>query len=1753
MRSNESLNVNRETWGKIVQNAQRHASIDGGLCSALCGLANNYYGSNAFDDVWKRLTWLYGKSPTELTTIEEFWKPELKNAVMYVVGKQTLADIEEMTRMRLDCQFSSSMWRRSYRTRDVGYHAAGLIRCVCDWIYWTAYGKSVKEMMYYQHEWVRGYEMYLALELRRSNEEIISLVKEAMYGDNQEILLSRKMILAVVISGNEELIDLLLKLLLAARLQEGLRQQILESADAGSTQTLIKILKLCIDEDMFRYSSAIRALDTWTALGYTDEKASTVKKYAALAYECLVDEKAREQYLKSDNALEVYFAVWAAGCYRVEDTDSLVSELLASDQKYKKVLGWYFVTHTDVTAYQMNMARRYLGERDEEILAWIISNLSVTAKALYSYSYGMKGPKEIQAFPNSVFPESLEKRRELFCQLREIAELIGNKNRTFTGNPFPFSSVTLENARVLSCMMSVAAYDMDEEMIQELMSLRPFMNADQRRALYINFLKPQKKQRHRGYLRDALNDRSVQIKELAVLLLSGCSLMAEDVEALADSLRSKSSSLRKSVLDILKKQDVLTLSPIISKLLCAKEDYQRQAGIELLMELKEENPELLEAQNTYLERMRQEKISTQTEILLDQLMGVEETSEEDYTEENGFGIYDPGVIAVVHEPVKEAEEETEKKEKTGLFSRLFGKSAEKTVSEKVDMYTEREIRQLIPAQKEFEGFLERMNAIFERHADYEYETMNYDGSRTKVLFGNGGSNIRIPAEFGDFHTVRSQRKLEMIPFYQEFVEAAGTYASDVEKMLGICLVMGRWNGEGGMYGLTVMPWFENILRKLPDFQLHSVGYGRYKERYYQMIDIVELFPQIFDAHERYQAALKIYRGFIAFVGAENLGKNYAQKKDDRVQYHYDYRKYPVNHKIIGFWRQMLHKSAISVEDFSEWFMEEYRLEHSIFRVGVFNSLGMENYFRAVELGLIPKDVLSEQLMLGRNAESSIRILTNTSRWQQGRRIYETYPWAKEYVNTIVRRIVEVEEKRGELTTPLTAAARAIERFEGAEYFANLLAALGKENFFRGYAYFSDTTKRAVLSRLLKRCYPTKEDTSEKLKVCLKKTDIKEKRLAEAVMYAPQWAGFAEEILQWPGLKCGVWFFHAHINEAFSAEKETEVALYSPITPQQFNDGAFDKNWFFRAYDQLGEKRFQILYKSAKYITSGSSQHRRSQLYTDAVLGKLDADALKAEIMEKRNQEKLRCYPLIPIPAGQPEEALRRYEFIQKFLKESKQFGAQRRESEKKACNTAMENLAITTGFMDVNRMTWYLESEKMKEIRPLMEPTELDGVKLWLEIDQNGTADLAIEKNGKRIKTLPKTLKKNETVLSLKATIKELKEQKRRAKESLERAMVECTEFGVEELEKISGNPVLAPMLYALVWTDGSRNGFLRRADAASEQVNIVEAECGDEIASDGNGAQKLHDTAGDLMLCDISGQKYRIVGNENASGCVTSITSHVQENKTVINKGLRIAHPHDLMQTGEWADYMHLLYEQKMVQPFKQVFREYYPLTEDERQEKNVSRRYAGHQVQPQKTVALLKSRGWTVDYEEGLQKVYYKENLIVRMYALADWFSPADIEAPTLEIIRFFDRDTGEIVDLEKIPPILFSEAMRDMDLVVSVAHVGGVDPEASHSTMEMRTSIASELTKLLKLSNVSFVGSHAKIHGKLADYSVHMGSGVVHAEAVGMIAILPVHSQARGRIFLPFADEDPKTAEIMSKIILLAEDGKIKDPSILSQIRG
>lgn len=240
----------------------------------------------------------------------------------------------------------------------------------------------------------------------------------------------------------------------------------------------------------------------------------------------------------------------------------------------------------------------------------------------------------------------------------------------------------------------------------------------------------------------------------------------------------------------------------------------------------------------------------------------------------------------------------------------------------------------------------------------------------------------------------------------------------------------------------------------------------------------------------------------------------------------------------------------------------------------------------------------------------------------------------------------------------------------------------------------------------------------------------------------------------------------------------------------------------------------------------------------------------------------------------------------------------------------------------------------------------------------------------------------------------------------------------------------------------------------------------------------------------------------------------------------------------------------QQIVQPFKQVFRELY-LKLDEEKDVSMSKRYSGYQIQVKKAAAALKSRKWNLSYETGIQRILYHKDIIVNLYAEADWFSPSDIEAPCIDYVEFIHRKTGKPVLIKDIDDITYSEIMRDLDMAVSVAYVGGVDPLTTTSTIELRAAIITYTMELMRLDNVTIQDHFANIKGSLNDYSVHLGSGMIHQKHGANIHILPVHSQRRGKQYLPFLDEDPKTAEILSKIILLAEDQKLKDPTILSQI--
>jgi hypothetical protein len=716
--------------------------------------------------------------------------------------------------------------------------------------------------------------------------------------------------------------------------------------------------------------------------------------------------------------------------------------------------------------------------------------------------------------------------------------------------------------------------------------------------------------------------------------------------------------------------------------------------------------------------------------------------------------------------------------------------------------------------------------------------------------------------------------------------------------------------------------------------------------------------------------------------------------------------------------------------------------------------------------------------------------------------YASFPVLQEIVDACRERILDVECKRGELPTAATLPARSIRSVPGMKNLFRLLAGLGDDGFARGYSYGQN--RSGVFSHLIRNCYPLPKDTKEEFAKQARIQHIPEQRLIELAVYAPQWVDFVQYATGWNGLGDAVWWLYAHTKDRqWTVEQEIRddwrswIAERTPLKADDLMDGAVDVAWFNRVYAEIGSERWQQLYDAALY-TSGGIGHNRARLYSDAMLGRLETGKLIERINKKRHQDSVRALGLIPLgnKKNRKDEILSRYEAMQEFLRTGKKFGAQRKASEKLAVAIGMQNLARTAGYSDPLRLEWAMEIEAVKDLSKGPVCMEVDGYQFILSVNDLGEPVLETRKNDKVIKTIPAKTKNNELVSALVERKHQLNHQVSRMRFSLEQAMCRGDEFTVSELKMFFQHPMLRAMIEQLVFVSPGGVGYPAKRGK---------------------------------VLVDYGGHEIPL-GN---------------------NGSVRIAHPLDLLSGKKWHLWQRECFVRERIQPFKQVFRELYVLTDAEKEEGNLTHRYAGQQVNPRQAMMLLGARGWMTDPNEGVQKTFHEEGISARLGFLQDMFTPAEVEGSTLEAVMFTRRGEWEMLPLKKIPPRIFSEVMRDLDLVVSVAHAGGVDPESSASSIESRTALIRETCSLLSLKNIKLNEKFVLIDGKLTNYNIHLGSGVVHKQPGGAICIIPVHSQHRGRLFLPFVDNDPKTAEIVSKVLLLAHDDQIKDPTILEQI--
>lgn len=320
------------------------------------------------------------------------------------------------------------------------------------------------------------------------------------------------------------------------------------------------------------------------------------------------------------------------------------------------------------------------------------------------------------------------------------------------------------------------------------------------------------------------------------------------------------------------------------------------------------------------------------------------------------------------------------------------------------------------------------------------------------------------------------------------------------------------------------------------------------------------------------------------------------------------------------------------------------------------------------------------------------------------------------------------------------------------------------------------------------------------------------------------------------------------------------------------------------------------------------------------------------------------------------------------------------------------------------------------------------------------------------------------------------------------------------------------------------------------------------------------------------------------------------------------------LCEADEILKWRNWLERHQVTQPFKQAHREVYLLTDAERNTRLYSNRFAAHILRQHQFNALAAARGWKNTLRLAVDDTYPPATLALPHWGLraefwiegvGDDYDTDMNEAGTYlrlttDQVRFYPIDAAENraqagsgvygpsynwqlrrpndeptpIPLEQIPPLVFSEVMRDVDLFVGVASVGN-DPtwedggpdhhyrtywhsysfgELSATAQTRKQLFERLMPRLTIASRCSIEGHFLKVRGDLRTYKIHLGSGNILMEPNDQyLCIVPGRGNSSSpteRLYLPF-EGDTVFSVILSKAFLLAEDAKITDPSIMHQI--
>ncbi|MDR1269404.1 MAG: DUF5724 domain-containing protein, partial [Planctomycetaceae bacterium] len=907
----------------------------------------------------------------------------------------------------------------------------------------------------------------IALAIDENDEFVMNRIKEIIYDDNNAGILTIEILRGILISRNPNAHKFVGDLLLAAKLQEGLRQTIVEACDECSIEGFHYIIKIILDNNLERFSSIVRAIGTWMGLQTAEFRPKTIRKILEIAADIISNKANIDQLLDSDDSVEIYVALWGIGLREITDTQKPLLNLVKSKKKYKQLAALHFLRQADDHQLMKDVVFEMLDENDLELWVQLAAMLDLVltnewqSRRIEILQNKINNQEENSGEDDEIDLDSYcrysivrfrqcrtndNEIRNFFVRLNQLAESTPKKVTRFEPDAFNadirYISANTFIRPMVSCVVLLGGNDADVRLllslilkmdarikVQLVLSILTLDNPLHRKALIDLFC-----DQHLGHFRDTINK-----------VFKNVILLPKEFETIENALRFKDAKIRVDIINLMLQQPPENLQKSIERLLNSKEEQKRLAGLDLidqtekLSKSKKEYAKVVSACKQITlnlaenEKEKGTKKSAAEEILIQKFT---EKKKPEYTKENGFGLCNPNGKLKIPEPKKSKE----------LLANIF-----------------------ISEMPRLEKILIVLDNLIHEYRDYEYTGyFHYSNETTETkILGSSQSLLlvkpydELKKKYGKYFTAKFEEYVladVWLKFYKEqkltvkdivllaiLIEcAANFHCSEFEDFC---------NGKGQYekYASDFTGWFRTVCWNHEKMKPYCDNLRGTKYCYLKLItNLIHLFYEDIPIEEKSDFIVDILSG----IYSETPKNLFTQPCSSHSTRAYILGKLIEGYKLTLFdapippIKKPLDFCRTTSAD-SARFEERFNILYKFYEASNYNHViapSIDILEKARALNLIDDEELLREILIRENCLSIFKSVAQLASY--GIRIRHIfipkkdeslkYPHFVKVLSKVIDRILEIELPRGDSPTEVSSLAIMIQRFEGIRYFVQIL-------------------------------------------------------------------------------------------------------------------------------------------------------------------------------------------------------------------------------------------------------------------------------------------------------------------------------------------------------------------------------------------------------------------------------------------------------------------------------------------------------------------------------------------------------------------------------------------------------------------------------------------------------------------------------------------------------------------------------------------